>query len=371
MRRFTTHICLVSDQLLPNLLPCCNHQWRPQQVVLLVTAAMQSRGERLAEMLRQLGCAVSICQLDSYALDAMQRRLAELMRDHCAAELAINITGGNKLMALAAFMQAWSDDVAAFYVDTAADTLWRLGEPSVAVPLPDVLGIKRYLGAYGYRLLKGQARQGVARRDLCLAIVERLEQWEQALPKLNYYAAQAKGSLNVVIGRGDVARADFIALLDLLRSAAVLDIADDRLVFANEQARVFANGGWLEEYVYAEVEQLRREGRVRDVCLNAVIEDEAGTMNEIDVLFTARNRLFMIECKSKKMHGDHARVDDMVYKLDSLKNLVGGLYGRAMLASCFRPGASDCRRCAGYDITLVAARGLKNLRSTVCRWIGE
>ncbi|MEA3466203.1 MAG: hypothetical protein U9R29_09425, partial [Thermodesulfobacteriota bacterium] len=67
--------------------------------------------------------------------------------------VAVNVTGGNKLMALAVFMQAWSSNVPAFYIDTDSDTLWQLGERSQQFPLPNIFKVKLYLQAYGYCVL--------------------------------------------------------------------------------------------------------------------------------------------------------------------------------------------------------------------------
>lgn len=370
MERFAVHICLVSKQLLPNLLLCCAESTRPERVILLVTVAMRKQGKLLEELIQQQGCQVEIVGVDSYDINLLQKQLSELLSKFSQTSIAMNVTGGNKLMALAAFLETWSCDVAAFYIDTDTDTLWQLGEHSQQSPLPDLLKAKLYLQAYGYRIISAGAKSippGLA--QLTAELVEDVEHWNSAIKSLNFYASMATNSLYTELNSHDLKKHEFRQLLDKLEQNKLLSVSTTRLIFADEEARTFANGGWLEQHVLGMVQQLKVEGRIRDVVLNGVIEDSSGTKNEIDVLFTARNRLFIIECKTKNMHTEKSRVDEMVYKLESLKGLVGGLYGQAMLLSYFPVPSADRARCTSFGLALVEGRQLKDLRSRLCQWI--
>jgi len=54
MIKADVHVCLVSEQLLPNLLPVLDSESRPKEVVLLVTPRMASEAERLSLLLREV-----------------------------------------------------------------------------------------------------------------------------------------------------------------------------------------------------------------------------------------------------------------------------------------------------------------------------
>ncbi|MEA3466429.1 MAG: DUF1887 family CARF protein, partial [Thermodesulfobacteriota bacterium] len=296
--------------------------------------------------------------------------LSGLLNRFSDMSVAVNVTGGNKLMALAVFMQAWSSNVPAFYIDTDSDTLWQLDERSQQFPLPNIFKVKLYLQAYGYRVLAAGGKSvlpGLA--QLTAELADDFQQWDGAIKSLNYYANKAEGSLNARLSPSDLRKPQLLLLVDKMNKNKLLCRDDSRLIFADEEARFFANGGWLEQHVFGIVQQLHRDGRIRDVMLNGVIEDSGGTKNEIDILFTARNRLFIIECKTKNMQVDTARVDNMIYKLESLKGLVGGLYGKAMLLSYSPVPDADRKRCLSYNLALVDGRKLKNLRSVLCKWI--
>ena len=65
----STHVCLVSAQLIPNVLPVLAE--RPRQAVLLITPQMENQGRLLEKFFRERGVQASgIVQLSS----RLQRR---------------------------------------------------------------------------------------------------------------------------------------------------------------------------------------------------------------------------------------------------------------------------------------------------------
>ena len=109
------------------------------------------------------------------------------------------------------------------------------------------------------------------------------------------------------------------------------------LEFFSEDARRFSNGEWLENLVHNTVREIQDElPTIQDHSLNVQVYRETGgreVRNELDVATVVNNKLHIIECKTKGMRDDG---DDTLYKLESLRDLLGGLQARAMLVS-FRP----------------------------------
>ena len=48
MKKFDVHVCLVSEQAIPNFVPVVDKEFRPKEVVLLVTDKMKAKAEILA-----------------------------------------------------------------------------------------------------------------------------------------------------------------------------------------------------------------------------------------------------------------------------------------------------------------------------------
>ena len=77
-------------------------------------------------------------------------------------------------------------------------------------------------------------------------------------------------------------------------------------------------------HAYAACIQLKQKCGIQDVACNIIIQrhpaGKTAVKNEIDVGLIHANRLHLIECKTKHFEKDA----DMLYKLDSLRDLMGG-----------------------------------------------
>lgn len=90
--------------------------------------------------------------------------------------------------------------------------------------------------------------------------------------------------------------------------------------------------------------------------------------NEIDVATIVNNKLHLIECKTKNMQSNG---DDTLYKLESLKDLLGGFQARAMLIS-FRPlRYVDITRAKDLGLTLIGPDQLNQLPLHLKNWFND
>lgn len=94
-------VCLVGEQPVPNLLAVRHFQ--PKEVVLAFTNRVKPTVERLSRALK-VGCEVHSLPVSEYDLDVTQSALEAFAaaRGWKADEIVFNLTGGTKLMALAA-----------------------------------------------------------------------------------------------------------------------------------------------------------------------------------------------------------------------------------------------------------------------------
>ena len=89
--------------------------------------------------------------------------------------------------------------------------------------------------------------------------------------------------------------------------------------------------------------------------------------NEIDIGLIKANRLHLIECKTQRFKED--KDADVLYKLDSLRDLMGGLQGRALLVSFNHLDKSSRARAKELAIELCCGSELKNLQQHLQRWL--
>jgi hypothetical protein len=110
---------------------------------------------------------------------------------------------------------------------------------------------------------------------------------------------------------------------------------------------------------------------LRDLAANLEVTDAGGVTNELDLVFLARNRLFIIECKTARMDKPLApKANDTLFKLAEIVRRVGGLSARGMLAS-YRPlRDSEQRLARALNIELVCGAELARLSQRLQRWVG-
>lgn len=367
-----THLVLVSAQAAPNLLPALDPEIKPERAVLVVSEKMKARADALEGVLREVGVHTSRVVLeDEHDFVKLQNALLEVAARHDGDRIALNVTGGTKLMALAAQAVATEAKWEVFYVDLDTDEVIALGPSPRRKKLASILRLPHYLRAYGYKVEK-EAEQPPAGRDydkLLKTLIVQIGSLEKPLGRLNALAHEAEAQRRLEVPMDNMDH-HFENLLRNFEEAGVLRIRSDKLRFASEADRAFAKGGWLEHHVYRIVAGATAELGIRDKAANLVVIDDTGVKNELDVAFMARNRLFVIECKTMRMdkEGD-TKANDALFKLAEVSRRVGGLGSRGILAS-YRPLADAEKGLArALGLEWVCGPELQRLDERLKRWV--
>jgi hypothetical protein len=362
-----THLCLVSDQPVPNLLPALDPTLRPERVVLAVSTEMHNQARWLELALKRHSIPTEYLPLDS-AIDLpdLSKRFLDYLCAHAGIDLALNVTGGTKPMAIAAQEAFRMAERPVFYVSVQSDQIYWLDPAMEPVPLTKGPGLATFLLAHGYQATIPDARR---LPDAWHAVADRLAQeagnWGKAIGRLNAIAKVAEERRSLDARRIDTDESGpWDDMLRALSDGGVIDYYDDRTVrFPNEEARFFANGGWLEHYVYR---TLRTLPEIKDVSMNVTVKDETGNRNELDTAFLHRNRLFLVECKTRIFdeRGANAPASNAVYKLDALKRL-GGLRTHGILISYRKLRPEHRRRADADGIQVLDGASLSRLREVL------
>jgi hypothetical protein len=248
MQPSEVHVCLVSDQAAANLLPALDPALQPREVVLLVSAKMRGRADNLDAVLREAGVRTNRVDLpDEHDHAALEAALLEVASAREGQSIALNVTGGTKLMALAAQSVAAAAGWAVFYVDADTDeVIWLAPKPG-RQRLSQQLRLRHYLRGYGFTLTAGVPRPHNERRydDLLRTLVTRAGSQAQPLAQLNWIAQQAEDRRRLHVQLTEE-QTDSRALAGLLRDfeeAGALHVDGRTLSFANDAARDFVKGG--------------------------------------------------------------------------------------------------------------------------------
>ncbi len=388
MQTSQAHICIVSDRLLPNLIPILMH--RPRRVFLITSADMVKKGlaRRLEQILGNLKFEVTtskglpssgLKEISEYALEW----LLATQEDFPDLQLVLNITGGNKLMTIA-FMQVMSGEVSRIiYTDTQHDRLEQLsqGEKDAgkSQPLEPVLDLPLYLAAQGMTLRSSLSddtdwcRQADQRKALTKYLGKNAGGIGDLLGAVNGLCNQAldKGGKTLVEpiqkfnsrpGRR------WREAVNRIVEAGVVQWDEERtLNFPSTDAARYLGGGWLEEFAWHQARDLNPD----DIRLGAegTWEGIRKGRNELDVVIVHNNRLLLIECKTLRIGRDSHSDDEMLYKLDSVGDDVKGLFGDVILLTARPPSEPVKDRARHHGIQIVAAERFSRFQKELRVWM--
>lgn len=386
-----THLYLVSNQATYNITPALDKKTQPQKVFLMVSPDKKTKAQHLQQVLKKdAGVIVELFPIqDPWDIEHIRTRTMELLEaiseDPTIDEIALNATGGTKVMSMACFETFLAYKKPIFHVHPHHDDLiWLYPEHWTKHQLADKAKLHHFLPAYGASVeSKGKVSVLPAWKALTTHLINQIDTYSNPIRTLNWYAYQAKEkhSLSVSLQYNHQSWAAFQNMLDYFEAAGIVTMHRHQLRFVNEDARFFANGGWLEQHVYALIMEIRKNNaKIQDLAQSLEVarvghKKNKRIYNELDVVALADNRLHIIECKTKQFKHvpdrQHSSGADTLYKLDTLKDLYGGLQAQGMLVSYLPLSAADKRRAHDLQIKVCDSQQLKNLRTTLMQWFSE
>ena len=368
------HLCLVSDQLVPNYRPVLEKELRASQVTLAVTKGMEKKAQALAGELKRHGFPVETLSLGEDASDFahLQDCLMSWLETHKGENVVLNVTGGTKPMAIAAQEAFRMADKPVFYVDIYTDRVWWLGPGeearkwTVREPLQHPMEVKTYLSLYGYQML---GQKEVYEYPEWLPMAETFARnalaWENAITCLNGIAQKCEKANSLYPDPKELQQ-KWKAWQDILKHLCrhrllVPDAAKQKERFASVEARDFIKGGWLEAYLFTHIKAIYPNKGM--TFMNAIVDPGKQPPNEIDVLTVVKSSLYFFECKTRD-YTDKGSASGAIYKIDSLKEKIGGLRATGILVSYREPNEYDIRRAKGYGLGYIGPNDLAPARLT-------
>lgn len=364
---YDTHVCLVSDQAIPNLTPALSGELRPQRVVLVASdAAMVERAQWLQSIFSAHGMVVELRRLGSavdFAIMAQdfQRIAAEF------PDAALNATGGKKTMTLAAFQAFHAAGRPVFYVEHDNRLQWLAPDNLPDASLAAELDLRDMLAAHGQILdATGQAAK---KEHLALAqrLIAQANRWARPLVTLGF---DGTGEEKIIESKHGQLSSQQKQLLGMAVEHGLASRENGRWLCGKAEA-VFLSGGWLEQCAAQAVREAGRDlatGEVfHGVKFHSVQNPEV--KNEVDVAWVRENRLFIIECKAIIPKSKNKSLADFLYTLESVRK-TGGLSARAALLTWgAEPGAGDRARADDNRIRIFTGATLAHLETALAVWI--
>ncbi len=381
-------VCIVSDQLLPNLILALQAP-RPQRVYALSSTRMRAGAERLRDLLEAegVGCEIVADLPEGIGdFDRWARVLAQtLRRVHPGVGVVLNATGGTKLMSLALVdaFRRWLPDAEIVYTDTARGRQVSVTQRSES-PLASVLDLPLHLGAGGAYLIDaasgdaGWQARVEARAGLSRWYVQHAGRLGAFFTQINAMASAALDDQTPpqLVAPGQCFRQPLrppvLRAAEMARDAGLIELDGDgqTLRFTCAEAAGFLRGGWLEEFAWL----CARDAGIEHIGCNVHVEWETGARaapdNELDLVLVHGNRMLVAECKTGRFGRDtDAGVEQAVLnKLDALSRHVAGSLGHTLLLSAWRLSDAARTRAGNYRITVLDGDGLGRLGAVLAAW---
>jgi hypothetical protein len=324
-------IHLLGEQTIPVLFGM--RQFQTEHNIILTTKEYEAAARRLAKV---AGIAPNpVIVPDPFKpADTRKAITKQVNKRPGDAKIAVNMTGGTKLMFAGALSACWELGLDPFYFEIRHHNVIFLRD-GTHVPFVGISDIEDFLRAGDFRT--ASAGRWNSTQEARLPTTQEL--WRRRDSLRGLYKTR---EFLTFAHKWDSDRAPFSfswnggeASLDQ-DSATRLVLKDAAIDVPTRGYFQFLSGGWLEEYVYSLLRPLEEQGVIRDVRVGFEVgyrEDSTSKApqraQEFDCVFTDGKRLWIVECKAGPVR------QEAIQKLENNVKLYGGVAARGILISSF------------------------------------
>jgi hypothetical protein len=338
-------IALVGGQLLPVYLGI--KEYDPSHVHFIVSRESRDRVSSIQNIINNKKISEYYC--DPYSFTSVISTMEQIVSSIGAVhEIQINLTGGTKIMFLAAQFIIQNKKVKGFYINQNETVLFvpEFKESKLAYNL----SIQEFLQLSGHKLTKSKSFEDFSAHEVneAFSINDFIIKHEQVYNKVN---AELRKKINAAGGslpkQGNIGIENNITLEWDHDNIHVKQKEATILQLNSKSSRVFFfYAGWWEYIVAAEI---RKWGKAKEIFMQCEIpfrQEANSSKNEIDILLNLGKKLIFIECKS----GAVAASD--INKMKTTKDTYGGLISKTILVSRFKPSLGVIEKCNELEIDI-------------------
>lgn len=333
--------CLVSRQAMANVLPV--FMLKPKNVLLLSTAEEKQCANNLEKLFVQKNIKVyRRDNLDAYDYKAFREVVREELKKH-GNDVILNLTGGTKLMALAARDAFAEFNRKIVYCDTEHKKLITIHPTYHIEDLNAELTIEDYLRSYGYKIIDEKNINideyfkffnFIEKNNLMSSFVNMYKKVRQKIhmeiPKFTEFNHDKRIKITRDLTRD--LKGFFIEYGNSIKEKFFIPHSE------------FKSGDWLEYYTY----YLLSQNKNSQLKLGVKLINENGVENEIDVMELKDYRLLLYSCKSGKKDNQFD-----LYQIETLRNITSGTFGKGIFVTANKQSAAFLKRAQELSIKVI------------------
>lgn len=331
-------IALVGGQILPIYVGI--KEFNPHKVHFLVSDESKKGISLLKPLIHEVTCIEHLCNpFDFYSIKSVCERIIE--KADREDEISFNLTGGTKIMVLAAQAIIHEKGLSGFYINQ-DDTLLELPDYKQKKINTELI-VQEFFSLSGHNVYSYNELSDFTPNDF--KVIKTIESFANTnrkyTPITNHFRKKYRKippSGKETLPNGVDMKWVRTSIVAVYNGKTILNIASDNVI------DLFFNAAWWEIVVAQEVSKWNK---IKEICINCELPfktDNKIMKNEIDVLINTGKKLFFIECKS-----GNVKQED-INKMRVIKEIYGGIISKSILVSRFLPNPNILEKCKELDI---------------------
>lgn len=311
----TVLVNLVSEQTIPNFLSLKTFEG-VSEYVFITTERMEDehRGNRRkwlmqAAGLHEEGCATILVNPECFSdvIDTLGGHNWEQYK-----KIIVNITGGTKIMSLATYEFFKNRTGHIWYIPLNSTKYFIVDDSGIFQEVNHQITVKEYLNCCGIDDARFKQKSPCKGNDFTESFLNtfmfHMKHSDFALLEVlrNPYRQFGKKELSVkdMEFPGEKANNGFVPAKGLTRFLDRIKFPFIKFEFLTKYEIDYLTGGWFEEYVFNILQRLVTSPANIGMGINLIPQpkdlDKAKwfTANDLDVVFTNNNRIYIVECKT-------------------------------------------------------------------------
>lgn len=317
-------VSIISKQTIPNYLFIKDRQEQDDEMLFIATQEMKNEADWLIQTLKCTEEEKQVILLEKNQEEKWNEMTAAIA-EHISSDkhYVVNLTGGTKYMTLAVYHLFSKYDSEFFYIPFPRNVVLKpFLDDEEAIDYR--LKIDEYLSLYGLdfnTLKRNTVRKKEFTESFFQLFIQSFSEKESAILNKIREAYRDKGIKDINrVEMGFNLKGKEIPIPGLNDFLENIHFGNNENELSKYETQ-YLTGGWFEEYIY---HKIKESISVDDIAIGVKLKKEEGVFNnDLDVVFTYQNHLFVIECKTG--FDSNRMFNEIVYKAVAIKESMFGL----------------------------------------------
>jgi hypothetical protein len=331
-------ISFLGGQLLPIYIGI--KEYMPDKLHFIASEESKEGMKVLKDLFKELKFTEFIC--DPFDFYAIKKRIESIIEKIDANDdVLINLTGGTKIMLLAAQSVISDKTVNGFYIN---QDYSLIEVPSYEKKqIESELSVKDFFALSGHYAFTFKKLSDFTEYDF--KVSTEIENFAESNKLYSKVTDHIRKKFRIVPQKGFETTTDGASIKWENGFIEINNNNKPVISFKSNNVKdLFFSASWWELIVAAEVGKWSKAKEVMLHCELPFKTDDKSLKNEIDILLNTGNKLIFVECKS----GNIKQED--INKMKVIKQTYGGIISKSLLVSRFMPSQSIMEKCKELDI---------------------